>query len=157
MKCIFPYIWLCIFLSGSLYAQSDCPDAIVVCGNDDYYGLNATGVGVQELEPNACFSYENNSLWLKIMIKTGGTLGFTITPEEIDDLVVDFDFWIFGPNVSCGSLGTPVRCSTTNPLAAGLDYNTTGMNDTETDTSEGLGSDGNSFIQWREVQDGDEY
>jgi gliding motility-associated-like protein len=148
---------LCILASGSLYAQSDCPDAIIVCGNDDYYGLNATGIGVQELGANACFSAENNSLWLKIMIKEGGTLGFTLTPEEADDLVVDFDFWIFGPGVSCSSLGTAIRCSTTNPLAAGLSYNTTGMNDTETDVSEGLGPNGNSFVQWMDVNDGDIY
>ncbi|WP_297333224.1 T9SS type B sorting domain-containing protein [Flavobacterium sp.] len=157
MKCIFRLLWLCILTSGSLYAQSDCPDAIIVCGNDDYYGLNATGIGVQELGPNACFSAENNSLWLKIMIKEGGTLGFTLTPEEIDDLVVDFDFWIFGPDAACSSLGTAIRCSTTNPLAAGLSYNTTGMNDTETDVSEGLGPNGNSFVQWMDVNDGDIY
>lgn len=157
MKKTFRDILLLLLFTTGLYAQSDCPDAIVVCGNHDYYGLNATGIGVQELGPNACFSQENNSLWLKIMIKDGGTLGFVITPEEIDDLVVDFDFWIFGTNVTCSDLGTAIRCSTTNPLAAGLDYNTTGMNETETDVSEGLGADGNSFIQWMEVNDGDVY
>lgn len=157
MKGIFRVILSTFLFTAGLYAQSDCPDAIVVCGNHDYYGLNATGIGFQELGPNACFSQENNSLWLKIMIKEGGTLGFVITPEEIDDLVVDFDFWIFGPNVACDNLGTAIRCSTTNPLAAGLDYNTTGMNEMETDTSEGLGADGNSFIQWIEVEDGDIY
>ncbi len=157
MKDIFRVILLIFLFTTGLYAQSDCPDAIVVCGNHDYYGLDATGVGVQELGENACFSIEHNSLWLKIMIKDGGTLGFVITPEEIDDLVVDFDFWMFGPNVACDDLGTAIRCSTTNPLAAGLDYNTTGMNDTETDTSEGPSADGNSFIQWMEVNDGDIY
>ncbi|AXG75099.1 hypothetical protein DVK85_13010 [Flavobacterium arcticum] len=157
MKNIFRVLLLLILYTTGLYAQSDCPDAIVVCGNHDYYGLDATGVGVQELGENACSSIEHNSIWLKIMIKEGGTLGFTIFPEEIDDLVVDFDFWIFGPNVTCYDLGTTIRCSTTNPLAAVLDYNTTGMNDTQTDVSEGPGMDGNSFIQWMEVEDGDIY
>ncbi|QYJ68169.1 T9SS type B sorting domain-containing protein [Flavobacterium litorale] len=159
MKKIFRVILLFILYSSGLYAQNDCPDAIVVCGNDDYYGLDATGVGIQELNSaeNVCSSQENNSIWLKIIIKDGGTLGFTITPEEIDDLVVDFDFWLFGPNVECDELDEAIRCSTTNPLAAGQDYNTTGMNDTETDVSEGPGPDGNSFIQWIEAEDGDIY
>jgi len=157
VKIIFKAIFLFFLLNTGLYAQSDCPDAIVVCGNDDYYGLDATGIGVQELTTNVCSSVEHNTIWLKVMIKDGGTLGFVITPEEIDDLVVDFDFWIFGPNVTCDDLGTSIRCSTTNPLAAGLDYNTTGMNDVETDVSEGPGADGNSFIEWMEVNDDDIY
>ncbi len=138
-------------------AQTDCPDAIIVCGNANYTGLNATGVGVQEINPNnACSSQEHNSLWLKILIKDGGTLGFILTPQS-DDLVVDFDFWVYGPNASCGALGTAVRCSTTNPGAAGLNFNHTGMNETETDVAEGPGPNGNAYIQWMDVNDDDIY
>lgn len=158
MKIIFRILLSFIFfIPVTLFAQSDCPDAIVVCGDSDYSGLDATGIGFQELGPNACSSQEHNSIWLKILIKDGGTLGFTLTPEEIDDLVVDFDFWIFGPEAECDNLGTAIRCSTTNPLAAGLDYNTTGMNGTETDVSEGPNGNGNSFIEWIDVEDDDIY
>ncbi|WP_188620392.1 T9SS type B sorting domain-containing protein [Flavobacterium suaedae] len=159
VKNTFRNILLLFLLSTNLYAQTDCPDAIVVCGNHDYYGLDATGIGVQELGANACASVEHNSLWLKIMIKDGGTLGFVITPEEIDDLVVDFDFWLFGPDIECSDLptATAIRCSTTNPLAAGLDYNLTGMNEESTEVSEGPGPDGDSFVQWIEAEDGDIY
>ena|GEM_PF-1318059 len=139
-------------------AQTDCKDAIIVCGDNNYTGLNATGIGIQELNiNNACTSVEHNSLWLKVLIKDGGTLGFIITPEEIDDLVVDFDFWMYGPGVDCDNLGTAIRCSTTNPLAAGLTYNTTGMNEEATDTSEGPNEDGNAFINWVDAQDDDIY
>ncbi|MCW4468386.1 T9SS type B sorting domain-containing protein [Flavobacterium sp. MFBS3-15] len=138
-------------------AQTDCPDAIIVCGNANYTGLNATGIGVQEIDfNNACSSQEHNSLWLKILIKDGGTLGFILTPES-DNLVVDFDFWIYGPNATCGALGTAIRCSTTNPGAAGLTFNDTGMNGTETDVSEGPGPDGNAYIRWMDVNDDDIY
>ncbi|MXN91537.1 T9SS type B sorting domain-containing protein [Flavobacterium sp. Sd200] len=142
-----------------MVAQSDCPDAIIVCGNNNFSNLNATGVGnIQEINwSNACHSEEHNTLWLKILIKNGGTLGFILTPEEIDDLVVDFDFWIYGPNVNCSNKGTAIRCSTTNPLAAGLTYNTTGMNDVETDVAEGPNEDGNAFIKWMDVNDDDTY
>src|SRR5690606_16900813 len=44
-----------------------------------------------------------------------------------------------------------------NPLNAQLDYNTTGMNDTETDISEGPGADGNASINWIEVEDDEIY
>src|SRR5690606_6233875 len=126
-------------------------------GDMSYRNLDATGIGdIQEIGTNACNSQENNSLWLKIQIKDAGTLGFILTPDS-SDLVVDFDFWMFGPDVECGELGTAIRCSTTNPLNAQLDYNTTGMNDTETDISEGPGADGNAFINWIEVEDDEIY
>ncbi|AWH86755.1 hypothetical protein HYN59_17290 [Flavobacterium album] len=140
-----------------LNAQTDCPDAIIVCGNASYTGLNATGIGTQEINiQNACSSQEHNSLWLKILIKDGGTLGFILNPES-DDLVVDFDFWVYGPNATCGNLGTAIRCSTTNPGAAGLDSNVTGMNETETDVSEGPNGDGNAWINWINVEDDEIY
>ncbi|MFL9844318.1 T9SS type B sorting domain-containing protein [Flavobacterium rhizosphaerae] len=148
---------LFLFFTFSVFAQNDCPDAIIVCGNNNYSNLNATGVGIQELTmDNACHSVENNSLWLKLLIKDGGTLGFILTPENTDP-EVDFDFWLFGPNVACGDLGTAIRCSTTNPGNAELTYNTTGMDETETDTSEGPGELGNAFINWITASDDDTY
>lgn len=145
-----------------IWGQNDCPDAIIVCGDMSYKGLNATGIGdIQEIGPNTCSlgssgDNENNTIWLKVLIKDGGTLGFVLTPES-SDLVVDFDFWLFGPDVPCDNLGLSLRCSTTNPGNAQLTYNTTGMNDTETDFSEGPGADGNAFIQWITVEDDEIY
>ena len=143
--------------SSNCLAQNDCVDAIIICGDANLSGLETIGIGVQEISlTNACSSAENNSIWLKVKIKTGGTFGFLITPES-NEIVVDFDFWVFGPNVTCGNLGTAVRCSTTNPLQAGQLDNLTGMNATETDISEGPGQDGNSFIKWMDVLDDETY
>ena len=147
-----------VFLSTlTLSAQNDCVDAIFICGNTNLSGLTANGIGVQEISSgNACSSGETNSLWLKIKINTGGTLGFTLTPQSAD-LVEDLDFWIFGPNATCSNLGTAIRCSTTNPLSANLADNLTGINGIETDISEGPGTDGNSYVKWLDVLDNETY
>ena len=156
----FRYLIALLFIgtiSTASFAQNDCVDALVVCGNTGFNGLNATGVGVQELSGlNTCGGNENNSIWLKISIDQGGTLGFILTPES-PSIVVDFDFFIFGPNATCNNIGQAIRCSTTNPQAAGSANNTTGLNATETDVSEGPGADGNNFLQWLTVNDGDSY
>lgn len=151
---------LLLLLCFSSRAQNDCPEAITVCGDMSYIGLEAEGIGdIQEIGPNACSQgssgdNENNTIWLRVLIKDGGTLGFILTPISTD-LVVDFDFWLFGPNVECDALGTALRCSTTNPGNADLDYNTTGMNEESEDFSEGPGADGDAFVNWITVEDDD--
>lgn len=146
-----------ILISISALGQNDCSDALIVCGNSGYQDLTVTGIGIQELNnSNSCASEETNSLWLKLIINKGGTLGFTLTPKS-SDIEEDFDFFIFGPNATCSNLGQSIRCSTTNPYAAEQGNNLTGMNSTETDTSEGPGYDGNSFVKWLTVQDGETY
>lgn len=148
---IIAFVLISISYSNLCLAQNDCVDAIFICGNSNLSGLDTTGFGIQEISSeNACSSDENNSLWLKIKINTGGTLGFILTPQS-SDIVEDLDFWIFGPNVGCSNLGTAIRCSTTNPLMANQPDNLTGMNSTETDVSEGPGADGNSFVNWINV------
>ncbi|MHA3788784.1 hypothetical protein ACX0HA_11275, partial [Flavobacterium hauense] len=153
-----PYTLILLLFFGIFsYGQSDCPDAIIVCGDANYFDLEAEGEGhQQELGPNACNSEEHNTIWLKIQINQGGTLGFILTPEQ-NAPEIDFDFWMFGPIEDCNVMGTAIRCSTTNPLQAGLSYITTGLNDTETDISEGPGPDGNAFVQWINVLDNEFY
>lgn len=140
-----------------MVSQNDCVDAILICGNANLSGLISNGAGIPEISSsNACSSGENNSLWLKIKINTGGTLGFVLTPQS-SNIEEDLDFWIFGPNVSCGNLGMAVRCSTTNPANINQPDNLTGMNSTETDVNEGPGADGNSFVKWMDVLDNETY
>lgn len=142
---------------AKINAQNDCTAAIVVCGNTGFAGLTATGVGTQELSDfNVCSSQENNSIWLKLSIDTAGTFAFVLHPES-DDIQEDFDFWLFGPNVTCGAMGTSIRCSTTNPELSGAGDNLTGLSDFESDVSEGPGSDGNNYVQSLTVNAGDSY
>ncbi len=155
MKYFYSFVLILIFQSA--FSQNDCTKALIVCGNTNYTGLSATGAGIQELNSgNNCGSQENNSLWLKVNINTGGTLGFTITPQSTN-IVVDFDFFVFGPNATCGNIGNSIRCSTTNPQAASTPTNVTGMNASEVDTNEGPGQFGNNFVQWLTVLDNETY
>ena len=143
------------FLSAN--AQNDCADAILVCGNSNFSGLTADGYGVQELNfTNVCQSVENNSIWLKLIIKSTGSLSFTITPESTD-ILEDFDFYIFGPTATCANLGTAIRCSTTNPEASNAPNNLTGLNDIEVDTAEGPGQYGNNYVKSIPVLAGETY
>lgn len=147
----------CIFIN-TIEAQqpTDCINSVIVCGNSDV-NLNVNGIGAQELNPsNVCSSQENNSVWLQVTLVTSGTLGFTLTPNS-SAITEDYDFWIFGPNVSCNNIGQAIRCSTTNPVAANQANNLTGMNSAETDSFEGPGPDGNSFVNWLNVQAGETY
>ena len=146
-----------LFHVNSVQAQTDCQDAIVVCGNSGYQNLGVSGFGTQEVSGNnACSSQENNSIWFNVTVATAGTLAFTLTPESTS-ILEDYDFFIFGPNVDCNNLGFAIRCSTTNPNQAGLTSNLTGLSDSETDTSEGPGTDGNSFVSSINVNAGDQF
>lgn len=146
-------------MPGAIFSQNqlnDCSGAIEICG-DGAISSNAHGVGNQEISAlNSCSSEEHNSLWLRIEITKSGTLGFNLVPTS-RDINIDYDFFIFGPNASCDDLGFAIRCSTTNPNAAGSMNNHTGMNDTETDTSEGPGPNGNNYVRSLDVEIGDIY
>jgi len=155
---IFRLVLLLLTTGNVLQAQTsvnDCSGAIGVCGNGAI-SSNATGTGQQEIVDSVCSSMEHNSLWIKIEVTKAGTFGFTLTPTSTN-LEVDYDFFIFGPNATCGDLGDAIRCSTTNPLASGQADNLTGMNDQETDVSEGPGPQGNSFIRSLDVLPGESY
>lgn len=149
-----------VFHVHSLMAQvglGDCTGAIEICGNGKI-SSNAIGAGNEmEVGPNnSCSSFEHNSLWIKIEITKSGTLGFLLKPTSTA-IDIDYDFFVYGPNVGCGNIGNSIRCSTTNPLASGQANNLTGMNDLETDVNEGPGPNGNSFVKSLDVSPGETY
>ena len=116
---------------------NDCVNAITVCGNGSF-SSNATGIGNTQ-EVASCGGSEHNSLWIKINIVQSGNLGFDLIPND-PAIAVDYDFWVYGPNRSCGSLGSPLRCATLNPLAVNATNNHTGMNMSNTFTQIGPGA-----------------
>jgi len=154
-----PILFYLIFLITAItnaQEPNDCEFAVTVCGNSDF-SLDVNGIGTQELgNSNTCASQENNSIWLEVNIATAGTLAFTLTPGSTN-INEDYDFFIFGPNVNCGNIGQAIRCSTTNPAAANQGNNLTGLNSTETDTAEGPGAAGNSFVSDIPVNAGESY
>ncbi|WP_339622497.1 T9SS type B sorting domain-containing protein [uncultured Winogradskyella sp.] len=145
-----------IVLGFQLNAQepNDCVNAVTVCGNGSFLS-NATGPG-SDFEINSCGGFENNSLWLEVNIVQAGTLGFDLIPND-PDILVDYDFWVFGPNRLCSNLGAPIRCATTNPNEAGLPNNLTGINGSTTLTQTGPGANGNGYVFWLNVNVGESY
>lgn len=141
-------------VTNILSAQQDCSEAIVVCGNSDI-NLDVNGYGIREF-PNSCSSNENNSVWLEVTVVSGGTLGFTLTPNS-NSITEDYDFFVFGPNATCDNLGSTIRCSTTNPQASGSNNNLTGMSATANDEFEGPGANGDNFVSWLNTNAGDTY
>ncbi|AEH00087.1 T9SS type B sorting domain-containing protein [Lacinutrix sp. 5H-3-7-4] len=135
---------------------NDCANALTVCGDSDVV-LDVNGPGNNSNEfPNSCQSNENNSLWLEVTVTTTGTLAFTLTPNS-NNITEDYDFFIFGPNTTCGNLGPTIRCSTTNPQSSGQANNLTGLSTSETDNFEGPGAAGNSFVSAINANAGDTY
>ena len=166
---LFKFIIVSFLFLSSLKsnAQNDCQDVITVCGNANISDLTAVGSGkvIDFTGVNRCGFGETNSLWFKINIKSGGTFGFILTPES-KDIQIDFDFFVFGPNVTCGSVGATIRYSLTNPEGANLKTNATGMNEKGFQNFEGLGvkSDctdvgitGTGFVKWLDVQENESY
>lgn len=154
----FFFLFFISFTFSQNREANDCVNYIQICGNQTIT-LNPTGYGVQEIDYyNTCNGEEHNSLWLKFTAKTTGTLGFDLIPTSTD-ITIDYDFWIFGPNATCGSLGNSIRCSTTNPDMAGSANNHTGMRDSEPNGhySEGPGEDGDSYVKSLNVIAGESY
>lgn len=142
--------------SSQLFSQNNCVNYILVCGNQSI-SLNVSGGGTQEISNSSwCFSQENNSIWLKFTIQSSGTLGFNLIPASTN-INEDYDFMIFGPNVTCSNLGSPIRCSSTNPAAAGSPNNNTGLKASSTDFSEGPGNLGDNWLAMLNVTAGQSY
>ncbi|MBW2961993.1 T9SS type B sorting domain-containing protein [Mesonia aestuariivivens] len=132
---------------------NDCVNAIVICGNGNF-SSNASGAGVQEV--SGCSSEEHNSIWIRVDIVQSGTLGFDLIPNNTD-ISVDYDFWVYGSNEDCLNFSTPIRCSTTNPLAANLSSNYTGIGNANSEFFEGPGAVGDGYVEWIDVLAGEYY
>ena len=151
---LFLIVFSIFFFQVNAQEPNDCINAITVCGNGNF-SSNATGYG-NDYEITSCGGNEHNSLWLEVNIVQSGTLGFDLIPTD-PDIMVDYDFWVFGPNSVCSNLQNPIRCSTTNPNAAGLANNHTGINGSTTLTQTGPGPNGNGYVYWLNVNAGESY
>ncbi|MEL6986269.1 MAG: gliding motility-associated C-terminal domain-containing protein [Bacteroidota bacterium] len=125
--------------------NNDCINAVPVCSDDDIE-FNPSGFGVQELlaSNTGCLeSFETNSAWyffrMSDQTPPGSILEFEIEPlcASTDE---DYDFAIFGPDVECINLGSPIRCSYAAPTF--VDCSLTGLRASANDFSEDSGGDG---------------
>lgn len=125
----------CVPCAGGPAANtnSDCAYATPVCA-DTPFSDASTGPGITAEGCAGCVTSENYTNWYRIQIQTSGTLAFTINPNNNSD---DFDPVVFGPNVTCGALGTPVRCS----YAINAGNGNTGLGNGAVDASEDVYGD----------------
>lgn len=156
-------VWL--VLTGNLVVQNamaqdpvDCIHAIEIC-TDAVINENSNGFGVDDFSSAAnssgCLGHnppEHQSVWLYIQIAGGNHLGFDLRPVNSGPLE-DYDFAVYGPNVSCDNLGEPIRCSFANSACASCPF--TGMDATSTDISEPFWGDG--YVKWLDINAGDSY
>ncbi|MDF2932227.1 MAG: gliding motility-associated C-terminal protein [Chryseobacterium sp.] len=142
---------LLIFLiSQTFFSQADCSTALSVCGNSSIT-YNPTGIGsVNESLGGCLISGEHNSIWYKLTIATSGTLTFNLVPNDPD---ADYDWAVYGPNVTCGTLGSPIRCNAATVIGVGA---STGLNMTSTITNAPGGS-AIPYCQYMDVLAGQTY
>ncbi|MBK9733066.1 MAG: T9SS type A sorting domain-containing protein [Chitinophagaceae bacterium] len=92
--------------------NNDCDLITPICTNTGFSDAS-TGPGVAADVSDDCLITETYSNWYTFTISASGTLGMTIDPLSTGNTVPDdYDWALYGPNVSCGSLGEPIRCST---------------------------------------------
>lgn len=142
----------CVPCSGagpSGTTNSDCANATQVCNNANITGAS-TGPGLTSDGCAGCLAAggENYTNWYVIQAQTSGNLLLTIDPTVNSD---DYDFGLYGPGVSCATLGTPIRCS----YAATPNPGNTGMGNGALDFSEGV--TGDSWVAPLAVTAGDIY
>ncbi|WP_027380019.1 T9SS type B sorting domain-containing protein [Chryseobacterium daeguense] len=115
-----------LLVSQFFFSQADCSTALQICGNSNIT-YSPTGIGAVNENLGGCLTTgEHNSIWYRITIATGGTLTFDLVPTDPD---ADYDWAIYGPNVTCGSLGSPIRCNAATVIGVGA---STGLNLTST-------------------------
>ncbi len=90
--------------------NADCNFLTPVC-TSVAINSNAVGPGIisDGCTPGSCpAGGENYSNWYQVTFATSGTFNFQITPNNVAD---DYDFAVYGPNLTCATLGVPIRCN----------------------------------------------
>lgn len=90
--------------------NNDCSTLTALCAGTSF-GANSTGPGL--VSDGCTFGQcpaggENFSNWYAFQVQSSGTLNITVTPTVATD---DYDFALYGPDVSCSNLGDAIRCS----------------------------------------------
>lgn len=151
------YIALLLFLcitSYSSYGQSDCSTALPLCtdansggvvngyGTDDFNGRLYTGCLRNGL---GVTTVETNSFWFRVKLTENGQFGFNIIPNDLSE---DWDFAVYGPDPTCGTLDGTIACNYSKVSATG--YTGVGLDPiTNTQTA--------AYDSWMDVTAGEEY
>lgn len=110
-------VFLCVLTPTRGQVPEDCEGAIVIC-SDEIINFNPNGIGQDDFanpnNDNGCLlTGEREGLWFFFSFRTDmppdSEIEFTVTPAGNQN--EDYDFAIYGPDLTCDSLGSPVRCS----------------------------------------------
>jgi len=118
--------------ANNLIDNNDCISSTNICSNSTFTGASV-GPGITSEGCSGCNTSEHFTNWYKFCAQINGTLQFLIDPSVNTQ---DYDFALYGPNVTCTSLGAPIRCS----YAAGS--GNTGLRSSSSDASEDVSGDG---------------
>lgn len=149
------FILIGLLVSNLAFGQAnDCGGASVICSSGSV-AYNPTGSGVDDfLDPDndsGCLSTgEHLSAWyyfaFDASMPPNSQITFDILPDDGD--YEDYDFAIYGANVDCDNLGSPIRCtyaavgySSFDGSDAPQDVGATGLDADFTDTTEGVSGD----------------
>ena len=159
-------IILSILCSHIIFSQNiaDCIDAVAVCETSsvNYEVIGIGDVNDLPISESGCLGdggagtgIESNSIWFRFKAARDGQLGFNIIPDNSGD---DWDFAVYGPDVSCNNLGNPVDSS--GPGDCGIS-NYAGGNPNDGGQT-GVGTppsflSGDWYTPFLEVNEGEEY
>ncbi|MFT4061754.1 MAG: gliding motility-associated C-terminal domain-containing protein [Edaphocola sp.] len=136
--------------------QNAC-NALLLCGNSFTSPYAYQGVGtVTDLSSTPCGSGEGNSMWLKLVVNTAGTIVFVISPTTTTD---DYDFAVLDASGGCSSLSSSnvVRCNFNNNYTGSNVNGQIGLNSTSTTNFVTSGTTGSSYCQQINAAAGDVY
>ncbi len=91
--------------------NNDCINRTALCGAGISLNGNSTGPGIvaEGCTGSTCpAGGENHSNWYYIQAQTSGTIDITLIPNNPSG---DYDIAVYGPNVTCSSLGPALRCT----------------------------------------------
>ena len=155
-----------IFFSHIILSQNiaDCINAVAVCETTsvNYQVIGIGNVNDLPIGQSGCLGdggnntgIESNSIWFRFKAARNGQLGFNIIPDNPSD---DWDFAVYGPDVSCNNLGNPVDSS--GPGDCGISNYDGGNPNDGGQTGAGVPPSllsGDWYSPFLEVNEGEEY
>tara|TARA_Y100000385_G_C13098824_1_gene643094 strand:+ start:591 stop:2126 length:1536 start_codon:yes stop_codon:yes gene_type:complete len=128
--------------------NNDCMNLTPICSSASINSASlGPGIVAEGCTGSSCpAGGENHTNWYSFTAQTTGTFNMMLTPNVGTG---DYDFAIYGPNVTCGALGTPIRCTDSGSTG------TTGLTGTAFDNIEDV--TGDKYLATMNITAGDSY